>query len=102
MSTTIPAFDIHAMRAATDRDGVDALERYLAEDVVWTETDARTPPSAPGVVRGRDAVLARLREAHDAGLVSRVGDGFAAGDRAAVAIVCTYPTGGKVLRHPLL
>jgi ketosteroid isomerase-like protein len=100
-STTL-TFDLDAMRRAIERDGTAGAVPYLAEDVVWTEIDARTPPSAPAQIQGRDAVLAMIRGVAARGIVSRIGDGFLAGDRAAVAVNCTYPDGSKVVEHALL
>jgi ketosteroid isomerase-like protein len=101
-SPTTLSFDLDAMRADVERLGADAAEAYFAADIVFTEVDARTPPSAPARVQGRDAVLAGLRAAAARGVVSRIGDGFVAGDRAAIVVNCTYPNGGKVVEHALL
>lgn len=101
-SPTTLAFDLDAMRAAMERDDVEAAGAFFADDVVWTEVDARTPPSAPSVVHGRDAVLSGLRDTAARGVRSRIGDGFVAGDRAAIAIHCSYPSGGKVVSNALL
>jgi ketosteroid isomerase-like protein len=100
-STTIP-FDLEAMRTAIEREGSSSIERFFAEDIVWTVIDARTPPSAPAVLHGRDEVLAMVRGAEARGIVTRLGDGLVAGDRAAVALNCTYPAGGKVAENALL
>ena len=43
-----------------------------------------------------------VREAAGRGIESRVTDGFAAGDRAALTITCTYPGGGHVLCNALV
>jgi ketosteroid isomerase-like protein len=101
-SPTTLSFDLDGLGAAMEGDDLDAAGAFFAADVVWTDIDARTPPSAPGVVHGRDAVLAGLRDAHDRGIRSRLDDGFVSGDRAAVAIHCTYPSGGRVVTHALL
>ena len=42
-----------------------------------------------------------IAAAHERGLVSRVTDGFAAGDRAALTVTCTYPTGEQVVCNVL-
>lgn len=102
MPTTAQQFDLEAMRRSLERDGSAAAAPFIADDVVWTEVDARTPPSAPAVLHGRDAVMASLREAQSRGIVSRVTDGLVSGDRGAIAIECTYPNGGRVLEHALL
>src|SRR4051812_28161676 len=91
--------DVAALRDAPDP--IAALEAALADDVEWTEIDQRSQPHAPSVVRGRSEVMAAIRGAHERGIVSRVTDGFAAGDRAAVTVTCTYPTGQRVVCNAL-
>jgi ketosteroid isomerase-like protein len=101
-SHTAVAFDLDDFRRAVEHDGADAAKAYFTEDVVWIEIDARTPPSAPARIEGRDAVLGMLRDVVARGIVSRIGDGFVAGDRAALAVNCTYPDGSKVAEHAML
>jgi ketosteroid isomerase-like protein len=99
--TTITStpFDVAALRRAPDP--IAALEAALAEDVEWVEIDQRTPPRTPSVTHGRATVIANIRAAHERGMVSRVSDGFAAGDRAALTVTCTYPTGEQVVCNVL-
>jgi ketosteroid isomerase-like protein len=97
--TSHTPFDVAALRRAPD--AIAALESALAEDVEWVEIDQRTPPATPAVTRGRAAVMASIRAAHARGIVSRVTDGFAAGDRAALTVTCTYPTGEQVVCNVL-
>jgi hypothetical protein len=97
--TTAPTLDIEALRTAPD--AVAALAAVLADDVEWIEVDAKTPPHAPAVYRGRDAVLAMIGGAHERGLVTTVKDGFAMGERAALTVSCLYPGGGEVLCNAL-
>jgi ketosteroid isomerase-like protein len=99
MSATATPFDVMALRRADD--AIAALDAALADDVEWVEIDQRTQPHAPAVVRGRANVIAGIRAAHERGLVSKVTDGFAAGDRAAFTVVCTYPTGEQVFSNAL-
>jgi ketosteroid isomerase-like protein len=101
MTTITPStpLDVAALRRASNP--VDALEAALAEDVEWVEIDQRTQPRSPSVTRGRGAVMANIRAAHERGIVSQVTDGFAAGDRAALTVTCTYPTGEQVVCNVL-
>ena len=98
-ASTTPTLDVDALRAASD--SIAALVAVLADDVEWIEVDQRTQPQAPSVIRGRDAVLATIRDAEARGIHSRVTDGFAAGDRAAMTVTCTYPGGGRVVSNGL-
>jgi len=99
MSATATPFDVEALIADSS---LDNLTSRLADDVRWVEVDQRSQPNAPAIYRGRDEVVAMLEAAHARGIVSHVLDGFAAGDRAAVAVQCTYPTGGEVRCNALL
>ena len=97
---TAPTLDVDALRSASD--AISALAAVLADDVEWIEVDQRTQPAAPSVIHGRDNVLAMVRDAAQRGIVSRVIDGFAAGDRAAMTVACAMPGGGQVLCNALL
>ncbi len=99
MSATATPFDVEALIADTSLSTFTAL---LADDIVWVEVDQRSQPNAPAIYRGRDEVLAMLEEGRSRGIVSQVVDGLASGDRAAVAILCKYPTGGEVRCNALL
>jgi ketosteroid isomerase-like protein len=100
MSATASPFDVDALIADTSLSTFPSL---LADDVVWVEVDQRSQPQAPAIYRGRDEVLAMLEDGQSRGIVSQVVDGFAAGDRAAIAVLCTYPGGaGQVRCNALL
>jgi ketosteroid isomerase-like protein len=102
MSTIESTLDIHDLRelvAAGDAAGFGA---FLADDVVWSVIDQRTPPASPAVLRGRDDVLAVIRDAVSRGIVTHVTDGFVAGDRGAIQLTCTYPTGEHVVENALV
>jgi ketosteroid isomerase-like protein len=93
--------DLEDLREAVARDASGALEQVLADDVVWTDVDQRTPPSSPNVVHGRDTVIEMIREAESRGIETRIADGFVAGDRAAITMHCTYPSGEQVLTNAI-
>ncbi len=94
---TTHLLDVRALRADPS-----ALPAFLADDVEWIEVDQRSQPHDPAVLGGRDAVLAMLDDAHTRGIASRVTDGFAIGDRAALTVTCTYPAGEQVLCNALV
>jgi ketosteroid isomerase-like protein len=102
MSTVKTAFDVHDLREHVAAGDVTAFGELLADDVVWSVIDQRTPPAAPAVLHGREAVLAALRDVVGRGIVTHVTDGFAAGDRGALELTCTYPAGGQVVEHALI
>ena len=102
MSTIPSTFDIYDVRELVASGDADAFGALLADDVTWTVVDQRTPPAAPAVRHGRDDVVAMLRGAVDRGIVTHVTDGFTAGDRGALQLTCTYPTGEQVVEHALV
>ena len=102
MSTTQSTFDIHDVRELVASGDADAFGAFLADDVTWSVVDQRTPPAAPAVLHGRADVVAMLRRAVDRGIVTHVTDGFTAGDRGALQLTCTYPTGGQVVENALV
>jgi ketosteroid isomerase-like protein len=102
MSTVETTFDLHDLREHVAAGDADAFGALLADDVEWRLVDQRTPPAAPAVRHGRDAVLEMVRGAVARGIVTHVTDGFVAGDRGALQLTCTYPTGEQVLENALV
>jgi ketosteroid isomerase-like protein len=102
MSTIESTLDIHDLRERIAAGDIAAFGDLLADDVEWREIDQRTPPAAPAVLHGREAVLEVLREVVARGIATHVTDGFVAGDRGALELTCTYPTGEQVVDHALI
>ena len=102
MSTIESTFDLHDVREHVAAGDTAAFGDHLADDVVWSVVDQRTPPAAPAVLHGREAVLEVIRGAVERGIVTHVTDGFIAGDRGALQLTCTYPTGGHVVENALV
>lgn len=101
MSTQTHTFEIEAVAHALEQRGALGLSEFLADDVEWSEVDQRTPPASPARHRGRERVLELFSEAERRGIRSSIDDGFVAGDRAAVTLRCTYPSGEAVLGNAL-
>jgi ketosteroid isomerase-like protein len=100
MSATVTPFDVEALIADSS---LDKLVSLLDEDIVWVEVDRRSQPHAPAVYRGREAVIEMLEGAHSRGITSQVVDGLGTGDRAAIAVLCSYPNdAGQVRCNALL
>ena len=95
-------FDLHDLREHVAAGDIAAFGAMLADDVEWTVIDERTRPAAPAVLRGRDAIIEMIRGAAARGIVTHVTDGFVAGERGALQLTCTYPTGGQVVEHALV
>jgi ketosteroid isomerase-like protein len=88
MSATATPFNVEALIADSSNANIAAL---LADDVRWVEVDQRSQPRDPAIYRGRAEVIAMLEEAKARGITSQVVDGFSSGDRAALAVLCSYP-----------
>ena len=95
------AVTIDDLRHAAHAGGGQIAD-LVTDDVEFTEIDQRTPPAAPQVHRVRSALLALAEELEQRGIQMEVADGFIAGDRGAVRMVCTYPDGRKVVEHALV
>jgi ketosteroid isomerase-like protein len=95
------AVTIDDLRHAAQARG-SKIADHVTDDVEFTEIDQRTPPAAPGAHRGRSAPVALAEDLERRGIQMEVADGFLAGDRGAVRMVCTYPDGRKVVEHTLL
>ena len=102
MSTIETTFDIHDLRERVAAGDAAGFGEMLVDDVVFSVIDQKTPPAAPAVVHGRDAVVDMVRGSVSRGIVTHVTDGFVAGDRVALQMTCTYPAGGNVVEHALV
>jgi hypothetical protein len=99
MSTT--AVTIDDLREAAQGGG-HKIADHVTDDVEFTEIGQRTPPATPGVHRGRSTLVVLAEDLERRGIRMEVADGFLAGDRGALRMVCTYPDGRKVVEHALL
>ena len=101
-SATHTTFDLDTLRRALATWDVDELMTMYADDVEFSQIDATTGPSAPQLVRGRDALEAMFRRVAASGVATRVVDAIDGGDRIAVAVACKLPSGGNVYDHTFL
>jgi ketosteroid isomerase-like protein len=88
-------------RAIEERDAAAQAALY-ADDAVLSTIDAGHGPSAPDVVRGRDAIAAALSEVCARDMTHEVDFFVHAGDRAALGVNCRYPDGTRVICHAAL
>lgn len=102
---TEPGLLARIQKALVDKD-LDALVALYAEDATLEEVSSLSPPSHPKVARGRDAILARLRQEmlHDpvSGWSRRLAsatviDGIETDDGVAFTELRTYAAGDKAL-----
>jgi SnoaL-like domain len=97
MSTSTTTFDIARFsRAFAERDAAAQIEAYAPEATV-TIADPTTQPSAPRVLRGRDAIAAWVEDIATRELTHAVKHAVQDDDGAAYVIGCSYPDGSKVM-----
>ena len=94
--------DLDQIKNAVDNGGVAGLADYATDDIELSEIDQNTPPAAPAVYAGREALNALAEDLERRGVRMRIDDGFIAGDRGALRVVCTHPDGKQVVEHTLL
>jgi len=101
---------LHRIERALQEKDLEALADLYAEDATLEEVSSLSPPSHPIVVRGRGAILDRLREEILRDPVSgwsrqlescAVIDGVETDDALAFTEVRTYAAGDKVLAQHL-
>jgi hypothetical protein len=96
-TSTSTTFDVAAFRRALeDLDGA-AVAALVTDDFVRTEIDESTPPSAPAVVRGREANAAALTELRARGVRIRTEEPLVDGERVAMLSRCVLPDGRDVV-----
>ena len=100
--STYTVLDLEAIKNAVHNGGAAGLTEYVTDDIEFTQIDQRTPPAAPALHTGRDALISLAEDLERRGVRMQVDDGFIAGDRGAMRIVCTYPDGNQVVEHTLL
>jgi hypothetical protein len=99
MSTTSTSttFDVAAFRRALEELDGDAVAALVTDDFERTEIDEATPPSAPAVVRGREANAAALADLRARGVRIRTEEPLVDGDRIAMQCRCALPDGRDVV-----
>jgi ketosteroid isomerase-like protein len=100
--STNTIFELDTLKRAVQDGSAAGLADYIADDVEFTEVDQCTPPAAPAVHSGRDALLALAEDIERRGVTMRIEDGFISGDRGALRVICTHPDGKQVVEHTLL
>ena len=100
--STYTVLDVETIKNAVRHGGAAGLTEYVSDDVELTQIDQRTPPAAPALHTGRDALISLAEDLERRGVRMQVDDGFIAGDRGALRVVCTYPDGNQVVEHTLL
>jgi ketosteroid isomerase-like protein len=99
---TTAAFDVATFKRAYEEWDIEALLALYADDVELVQIDRDNPPSSPRTRQGQDVLRGMLEHCAGAGVVARVENNIAAGDRAAATITCEFPGGRRVLANAIL
>lgn len=95
MSTTT-SFDLGGLVAAVEADDPARLAAAYAPDAVLEIQNRDRGPGDPLVIRGREAIRARLDDVVARGLEHRVQRAVADERTGALQVRCRYPDGGMV------
>jgi hypothetical protein len=90
-------FDLSSLTDAIERDDPDAQAALYTDDATVEIVDSENPPAHPTVIKGREQILASLRDVAGRGLTHRVESAVAEADRGSVLVRCRYPEGAEVV-----
>ena len=93
------SLDIETLRRGYEDWDVEALLGLYADDLELVQIDRDNPPSSPRTRHGKDVLRGMLEHCAAAGVVARVENSVADGDRAAATITCEFPSGRKVMAN---
>jgi ketosteroid isomerase-like protein len=99
---TATKFDIDAYKRSYEGWDVEALLSLYADDVEQIQMDDATPPSSPGVYRGKERLEQMFSHCKAHGVKSTVENTVAGEDRAAATVTCDFPTGRRVVANVIL
>jgi ketosteroid isomerase-like protein len=99
---TSTRFDIDAYRRSYERWDVEELLSFYADDVEQIQMDDATPPSAPGVYKGKERLEQMFRQCKTHGVKATVENTIVGEDRAAATVTCEFPTGRRVVANAIL
>jgi hypothetical protein len=102
LQDTTQTFDWPAFRRSYERLDSSAVRDLVTEDVENVEIDSRTPPSAPAVLHGVDALIAMVDHVATLGLEVKVLDELVGEDKVAFRARCRYPDGKLVEEMKML
>jgi ketosteroid isomerase-like protein len=96
---TSTTFDLDAYRRGYEQWDIDTLLALYADDVEQVQMDDATPPSAPGVYRGKERLEQMFRHCKSHGVKATVENPVAGEDRAAATVTCEFHTGRKLVAN---
>jgi ketosteroid isomerase-like protein len=99
---TETAFDIDAFKRGYEQWDIETLLSLYADEVEQIQMDDATPPSAPGVYRGKERLEQLFRHCAGQGVKATVENTIAGEDRAAATVICELPSGRRVVANAIL
>ncbi|MEV2275427.1 nuclear transport factor 2 family protein [Nocardiopsis sp. NPDC049922] len=99
---TARPFDADLLKRAVETRDADTFLAQFSDDAELEMFDRHTPPSAPTVLHGREAIAASMRELFARDMTHEVLQCVVEGDHAAYTERCSYPDGSKVMSMTML
>ena len=96
------AFSLDAYKRGYETWDIEGLLSLYADDVEQIQMDDATPPSSPGVYRGKERLERMFRHCKDQGVEASVENLVAGESRAAATVTCAFPSGRKVVANVIL
>ena len=94
-------FDWPAFRSCFEALDAEGLADHIAEDVVYSQVDSKTPPDSPRVVRGIGELRELIGYLTTTGLKTRITDEVVTPDKLAFTAECVYPDGKRVIGNTI-
>jgi hypothetical protein len=95
--TTETSFDLDTLRRGIEERDPEAMLSLYADSAEVTEVDKSSPPNAPRVFRGKEAIGEHLQEVCARDMTHHLERPVVADDRLAFTEACRYPDGTQVL-----
>lgn len=96
------AFDFEALRRVIEGKDARRLIGLYADDAELGVVNRNSPPSAPFVLRGKEAILEYLRDLCGRDVTHRIKREIVGEDRVAFNEDCEYPDGTRILCAAML
>lgn len=100
--TTQTAFDIQEYKRGYEEWDIDALVALYDDDIEQIQLDVATPPSSPGIRRGKERMRQMFEHCASRGVKATVENTVPGDERAAATVTCEFPDGRKVVCNSIL
>lgn len=103
MAVSTPStFSLDAYKRGYKTWDVETLVSLYADEVEQIQLDDATPPSAPGVYRGKERLEEMFRRCKENGVKATVENPVPGTERAAATVTCEFPSGRRVVANVIL